>query len=245
MVVSSVIPFAVWASLLAGLVTTIGVLTVRHFSDWGRRNAVYFACFAAGVLIAVSFLHLMPTSLELSRQGPVFMLTGYLVMHFMNRFLTTQVCDKPTTADYAIGLVAMFGIGFHSFVDGVMYSVTFTVSFFTGVVAALGMVLHEFPEGIITYVLLLRSGFGDRKALVLALVSAAATTPLGTLMSYGWISNIDKPVLGNLMAGSAGALFYVGATHLLPMAEREPRKFSLVVLGAGIATALGITMGAH
>ena len=187
----------------------------------------------------------MPTSLELSRQGPVFMLTGYLVMHFMNRFLTTQVCDKPTTADYAIGLVTMFGIGFHSFVDGVMYSVTFTVSFFTGVVAALGMVLHEFPEGIITYVLLLRSGFGDRKALVLALVSAAATTPLGTLMSYGLISNIDKLFLGNLMAGTAGALFYVGATHLLPMAEREPRKFSLVVLGAGVATALGITLGTH
>lgn len=237
-----ILPFAVWASLLAGLVTTLGVLTVRRFKDWGRRNAVYFACFAAGVLISVSFLHLMPKSLELSGQGPVFMLTGYLVMHVLNRFLTTQVCDKERTADYAIGIVTMVGIGFHSFVDGVMYSVTFTVGFFTGAVAALGMVLHEFPEGIITYVLLLRSGISERRALGLALLSAAATTPAGTLVSYGWISTIDRSVLGDLMACSAGALFYVGATHLLPMAEREPRKLSLLVLGAGIATALGITM---
>lgn len=182
------IPFALWASSLAGLVTTIGVFTVRRFADWGLQNAAYFACFAAGVLIAVSFLHLIPKSIELSAQGPIFMLAGYLLMHFFNRFLTTQVCDKPETEDYAIGLVAMLGIGFHSFVDGVVYSVTFTVSFFTGVVSALGMVLHEFPEGIITYVLLLRSGMSDRLAVVLALVSAAATTPLGTLLSYNWIN---------------------------------------------------------
>jgi len=178
------IPIALWASLFAGLVTTAGVLTVRHFEDWGRHNAVYFACFAAGVLIAVSFLHLMPKSIALSGRAPISMLTGYLLMHFFNRFLTMQVCDKPATEDYAIGLVAMLGIGFNSFVDGVMYSVTFTVSFFTGVVSALGMVLHEFPEGIITYVLLLRGGIGERWALTLALVSAAATTPLGTLLSY-------------------------------------------------------------
>ncbi|MGJ8606008.1 MAG: ZIP family metal transporter [Marivita sp.] len=239
------IPFALWASLLAGLVTTAGVLTVRNFGDWGRHNAVYFACFAAGILIAVSFLHLMPKSITLSGQSPMFMLTGYLLMHFFNRFLTTQVCDKPATADYAIGLVAMLGIGFHSFVDGVMYSVTFTVSFFTGVVSATGMVLHEFPEGIITYVLLLRGGIGERRALRLALLSAAATTPLGTLLSYNWINRIGTSLLGDLMACSAGALFYVGATHLLPMAEREPRRFSLIVLGAGVTTALGITMSAH
>ena len=91
------VPFALWASLLAGLVTTAGIYTVRNFGDWGRKNAVYFACFAAGVLIAVSFLHLIPTSLELSRQGPIFMLTGYLLMHFLNRSLTTQVCDKVTS----------------------------------------------------------------------------------------------------------------------------------------------------
>lgn len=236
------IPFALWASLLAGLVTTLGILIVRQFGDWGRQNAVYFACFAAGVLIAVSFLHLMPKSIELSDQGPVYMLAGYLLVHFFNRFLTTQVCDKSTTADYAIGLVAMFGIGFHSLVDGVMYSITFTVSFFTGVVSAIGMVLHEFPEGIVTYVLLLKSGFGDRSALWLAFASAAVTTPLGTLLSYWWIADVDEHFLGDLLAVSAGALFYVGATHLLPMAEREPRKLSLVALGAGVATALGIAL---
>jgi zinc transporter ZupT len=41
----------------------------------------------------------------------------------------------------------MLGIGLHSFIDGFIYSITFSVSIFTGALAATGMVLHEFPEG--------------------------------------------------------------------------------------------------
>jgi zinc and cadmium transporter len=56
--------------------------------------------------------------------------------------------------DHAKGITPALGIGFHSFVDGIIYAVTFNVSVFTGVLAAIGMVLHEFPEGVITYMLL-------------------------------------------------------------------------------------------
>jgi zinc and cadmium transporter len=46
--------------------------------------------------------------------------------------------------------------------------------------------------------------------------------------------------LGALLAFSAGALVYVGATHLLPQAETEHKKYSLFALGAGILVALAI-----
>jgi len=237
------IPFT--ASLIAALVTTSGILVIRQFESWGRWNSTYFASFAAGVLIAVSFLHLVPTSFAMNSGAPVYLLAGYLTMHFLSRFITVQVCDRSMTADYAIGLVPMLGIGFHSLIDGVIYSVTFAVSVFTGVLAAIGMVLHEFPEGIVTYVLLIRSGFGDRMAFWLAFAAAAATTPLGTAISYPFISQIDRPLLGILLALSAGALIYVGATHLLPMTEREPRRYSLIALGGGIAVAIGIVLSAQ
>jgi len=231
-------PFS--ASLLAACVTTAGIYVIRHFEPWGRRNTTYFACFAAGVLISVSFLHIIPTAFAMSPQAPIYLLAGYLLMHVLNRFLTAYVCDRPETADYAIGLVPMLGIGFHSFIDGVIYSITFTVSFFTGVLAAIGMVLHEFPEGIVTYLLMIRGGFSKRSALILAFLAAALTTPLGTLVSYPVVSQIQKPVLSALLSLSAGALVYVGATHLLPRAEREPRRFSLIALGTGIFVAVGI-----
>jgi zinc transporter ZupT len=136
----------------------------------------------------------------------------------------------------------MFGIGFHSFIDGFIYSIAFTVSILTGSLATIGMVLHEFPEGIITYLLLVRGGFRERMAMVLAFLAAAATTPLGMLVSYPLISAIERPFLGALLALSAGALVYVGATHLLPRAEQEHRRFSLVALAGGVLVAVIIVM---
>jgi zinc transporter ZupT len=230
------------ASTIAGAVTTVGILSIRRFEIWARRNTTYFACFAAGVLIAVSFLHIVPKSLAMNEQAPAYLFAGYMLMHVFNRFLSAYVCDSPQTAEYALGLVPLLGIGFHSFLDGLAYAISFSVSVFTGVLVAIGMVLHEFPEGIVTYTLLVRSGFTGRRSFLLAFAAAAVTTPLGTLVSYPFVSRIDQSLLGLLLALSSGALIYVGATHLLPQAEREPRQFSMAALAAGILVALGIAL---
>lgn len=233
---------ALGASLLAALVTAIGIYTIRHFEAWGRKYSIYFVCFAAGVLISVSFLHIIPKAFEMSAKAPVYLLSGFLLLHLFNRFITAFVCERGSHPGYGIGLVPMIGIGLHSFIDGVVYSITFTVSIFTGVLAATGMVLHEFPEGIITYLLLLRGGFSEKTSLILAFLAASISTPLGMLVSYPYISQIDKPLLGILLALSAGTLVYVGATHLLPQAEKEHRKYSLCALGAGILVAVLIVL---
>jgi zinc transporter ZupT len=233
---------ALAASLLAALVTTIGIVVIRRYEAWGRQNAIYFASFAAGVLVSVSFLHIVPTGFAMNPRAPVWLLAGYFGTHLLNRFIEVYVCDRPETRSYAIGLVPLIGIGFHSFIDGVIYSVTFSVSIFTGALAAIGMVLHEFPEGIMTYVLLVRGGFSEARSFRLAWLAAAVTTPLGMLASYPFISGIGEPLLGALLSLSAGALVYVGATHLLPMTEQEPARYSLLAMAAGILVAVGIIL---
>ena len=74
--------------------------------------------------------------------------------------------------------------------------------------------------------------------MVTAFLAAAATTPLGMLASYPLVSQIGQPALGALLALSAGALVYVGATHLLPRAVQEHRKYSLVALMGGMLVAV-------
>lgn len=230
------------ASVLAALMTTGGILTIRRFEAWAKRNITYFISFAAGVLIAVSLVHMTPKSLGMSGHAPAMLLAGYFLMYGMNRFLTGHVCDKSQSPDYAIGIIPLIGIGFHSFIDGIVYSISFNVSLATGGLVALGMVLHEFPEGIVTYMLLIRGGFTQRKALVLALLAAAATTPLGTLISYPFVRAVDPSLLGSLLALSAGALLFVGATHLLPRAEEDKRRFSVLALASGVCVAVGIAL---
>ena len=230
---------ALSTSLVAAVVTSVGIYTIRRFSDWGHRNLTYFICFAAGVLVSASFLHIIPKAFSMNSRAPMWLLAGFLGLYLFNSFLTVFVCQKdPERREYAIGLVPMIGIGFHSFIDGFIYSIAFTVSILTGYLATIGMVFHEFPEGIITYLLLLQAGFTRRRAMLLAFAAAAATTPVGMLVSYPLMGRISQETLGALLALSAGALVYVGATHLLPKAEQEPRRFSLVALGGGVLVAV-------
>ncbi len=49
-------------------------------------------------------------------------------------------------------------------------------------------------------------------------------------------------MLGALLALSAGALIYVGATHLFPKAEQEDKRYSFVALGGGVLVATIITL---
>jgi len=162
---------ALGASFSAAIVTTIGIYVIRRFERWGRENTIYFICFAAGVLISVSFLHIIPKAFSMNANAPIYLFTGYTSLHLFNRFINAFVCDKNSDEQYGIGLVPMLGIGFHSFIDGLIYSITFTASIFTGILAAT-MVLHEFPEGIITYLLLIKAGFKMRTSLLLAFLAA-------------------------------------------------------------------------
>ena len=230
------------ASFLACLVTTTGIYIISKYEEWGNRNAAYFMSFAAGVLISVSFLHIIPKSLSMSSNAPIYLLVGFLALYAVNRYMNSYVCDERECEDLSIGIIPMLGIGFHSFIDGIIYSVTFNVSIFTGTLAAVGMVLHEFPEGVVTFLLLERAGIERQKAIVYAFLAAALSTPLGALVSYPFIHNINQSVLSILLAVSAGILVYVGASHLLPAVEKENQRYTIITLGVGIIVAFLIVL---
>lgn len=227
-------------SFLACVVTTIGITIISKYERWGKEHSAYFMSFAAGVLISVSFMHIIPKSFEMNPSAPTFLLAGFLGIYLTNRLVKLYVCHEYECTDYVMGVIPMLGIGFHSFIDGVIYSVTFNVSVLTGVLAAIGMVLHEFPEGIVTFVLLERGGFSRKKAAVYAFFAAALSTPLGALVSFPFIHTIERSTLGILLAISAGALVYVGASHLLPAVEQEQKRYSIFALAAGVLVAVGI-----
>ncbi len=234
------------ASSMACVVTAIGIFIVNRYSEWVKKQSVHFMSFAAGMLIAVSFLHIIPESFEMNAASPVFLLAGFLGLDLSNRLLKVYTCHTHgDCTNLSRGITPALGIGFHSFIDGIIYAVTFNVSVFTGVLAAIGMVLHEFPEGVVTYMLLQRGGFYKKKAAIYALLSAGVSTPLGTLISYPFLSKLGQPALGALLAASAGALVYVGASHLLPAIEEENEKYTLVSLATGVLTAVTIVLVGH
>jgi zinc transporter ZupT len=230
------------ASMLAAGVTTTGLMIISRFRSWAENKSIYFSSFAAGMLISVSLLHIVPESIGKTPLAPIFILIGYFSFHLFNHFVHAYICNENKQTQLNAGLIPLFGIGIHSFIDGIIYSIAFNVSMFTGIFTVSGMILHEFPEGIVLYVLLLRQGVERKKALMLAFLGAALTTPLGMVLSYPLISQLNDATLGLLLSVSGGALLYVGATHLLPEVEQANSKFSLLSLLAGVTIAVLIVL---
>lgn len=225
-------------SVAAAIIATIGILVVRYAPTFRHRNIDYFTAFAAGILVTAAIYHIVPESLELYKDAALYVVIGYFAMYLINRTLSSFVCHEHDHLDKRVGMMAVIGIGTHSTIDGIVYSITFTNSMFTGFVVSLGMILHEFAEGAVTYSLLAGAGFDRRKAFVIAFFAAALTTPIGMLVSYPFVHHLQGEPLAILLALSGGSLIYVGASHLIPHTEKEPLRYSFVAVLAGVAMAI-------
>lgn len=231
------------AGLLSCLLCSLGIITIWKFREWAVKSQNFFMYFAAGTLISVTFLIIAPKAFELNAYGPAYLLAGFLGIFLVDRFIDVYVCHrKKLERDFRIGVVAGAGIAFHSLVDGVIYATTYTVSIFIGIAATLGMILHEFPEGVVTFSLLEKSGVGGKKPFLYALLAAGATTPIGAVISFPFISSLKGANLGVLLGLSGGVLAFVGASHLLPEAEREGEKFGILAFAFGVLLAVGLCL---
>lgn len=224
-------------SSLAAFVATVGLIVVAIRSDWSKKYAPLFALVASGLLLTMVLTHLAPEVLNSDPRAPLFMLGGFflgLILHDTIRSLV-PVSDSQSLA---AGLTPMFAIATHSFVDGMIYTVTFAQGYETGMFSTLGLVMHEFPEGIVTFALLRGAGFSNKHSFALALFAAGLTTPLGTLAAYPFLQGMDPSGLNVLFALSAGLLLFVSTGPLMAHMREEKPIRSIPALAFGVVIAL-------
>jgi len=120
----------------------------------------------------------------------------------------------------------------HNFIDGVAIAASYLVSPGLGLVAAMSTLLHEVPHEIGDFGILLKAGWKKRKILMVNLLSSLFTV-VGALMVY--FMNLDRAVVGNLLAVAAGMFLYLGASDFLPHAsEGSSKKKTVLVLLLGV-----------
>ena len=238
--------------LVAAFFTTIGLVAVSQRSVWSERNANLFGLAAAGMLVTLTLMRIMPEAFELSDDASTFIFSGFiggLVLHYAIEAIFAGPNQSSEARESAITLMAsrsitpLLAIAIHSFIDGVIYAITFTNSPQSGLYAAISLILHEFPEGVIAYAILRRNGVSNRWSFIVAFLAAAATTPIGVLVSGPFIYNLGDALSGNLFAISAGLLLFVATGPLMaPLHENRLNRAHLWALGAGVIVALLISL---
>lgn len=140
--------------------------------------------------------------------------------------------------DGRAGPLILIGDAFHNFVDGVVIAAAFLTSVPLGVAAALAVIAHEVPQEVGDFAILLDSGYGRTKALVLNGLSATTTLP-GAVLAYFWLGE-TRGAVPYILAISAASFIYIATADLIPSLHRQASTAAsvrqLVLLLAGIGT---------
>ena len=200
-------------ALVAALANLVGALAVTSRARWSVRALDGMLAFAAGFMIAVGLIDLLPGAI--ARGGPsaaIVALGGYMAVHITQHVIGTHFHFGEEThhVSEAVSVAALAGLLLHTFVDGVAVASGLDAG---GAVASLvfvAVILHKVPEGFAISSLFLAAGQGRRRA-ILAAGALGVATIAGVLLTDRIAALRDHG-----LALAAGVTLYVGMSNLVP-----------------------------
>ncbi len=204
--------------------------------------------YATGTLLGAAFLGMIPAALKLAPATSVLatVLAGMVIFFVLEKLVLWRHCHESECEvhGHAAPLI-LVGDAFHNFVDGVVIAAAFLTSIPLGIATSLAVIAHEVPQEVGDFGILLNSGYGRTKALVLNGLSAVATLP-GAVLTYFWLGEVRNAV-PYILAISAASFIYIAAADLIPGLHRKVTPlatlFQLVLLLAGIGTIILFRIG--
>ena len=210
--------------------TGVGGFLGILFNKKSAKTVSGLLSFAAGVMLAVVCLDLVPDAIENSRTTLVLTGTafGFLLVFLLNdltfRFhiIEKDEADISERRLFIGGIVTAVALALHNFPEGMVIGASFirygadyrfTLSQ-TAVAAVIG--LHNIPEGMAMAVPLASGGM--RKSAAAAITAlAGAPTVLGALAGY-FLGTLSPLWLSLSLSLASGAMLYVVFGELLPEA---------------------------
>lgn len=220
-------------SLLAMISALIGTFIVLNFSQWARKNSILLIGFAAGVMLSIAFVHLLPESIEHNPNAIIYAFLGFLFMFIIQHFIFFHPCHDEDCGVH-LGTLSTFGLSLHSFFDGIVISIGFGANAYIGLMTTLAIVLHKLPDGLTITGILMHSK-KSTKQIVLYSLTVAMFTPIGTFVGL-LFSNQIAHLIGNFLAFTAGTFIYLSAADLIPETHKASNK------KAGLCLLLGVIL---
>ncbi|MHA6280823.1 ZIP family metal transporter [Gramella sp. KN1008] len=194
--------------------------------------------FAAGIILAVVGLELMPTALEVEQPWiPIAAFMGggftFLLLEKAVHFIKDRFGGEGKATGSAWGIY--LGVAIDLFSDGIMIGTGSTVSVSLGLLLALGQVPADIPEGFATIATFKSKGVPEKMRYLLA---AGFTIPilLGATIGFWTMRNSGDLIKFSLLAFTAGILLSVAIEEILTEAHGKPDPaYASVLLTAGFS----------
>jgi ZIP family zinc transporter/zinc and cadmium transporter len=200
-------------AIAAAAANLLGALAVTSRVGWTLRALDAILSFAAGFLVSVSIIDLLPGAIAKSgSSGAIAALVAYVLVHITQHTIGGHFHFGEETHHVTsiVSVTALVGLLMHTFVDGVAVASGFGVSQGLGALVFVAVLLHKLPEGLAISSLFLAAGASRARAVGAALA-------LGMTTIIGVVLTDQIPFLREYGLGiSAGVTLYVAASNLVP-----------------------------
>jgi zinc and cadmium transporter len=244
----------------SGILSLAGGFILLGNTAWVKKFSIHFVSFAAGALLAISFLDLLPEAIEHGQEaGEIEVHTillaafaGFIAFFLLEKLITQfhyHHHEHDEQHQHATPALLMIGDGFHNFIDGVAIAATFLVDPSLGLITAIGVAAHELPQEIGDFSILLHHGW-SKSATLWANILISLTSVVGAIVAYS-LRNSIEPYLPHLLAITAGIFIYIASADLLPEITSRTKKdkswhvILLVFLGIAAVWIVSSLFGGH
>ena len=219
--------FTFFVTMLGGCVST--------FKSWTPNKFELIINFCAGNFIGAVLFHMIPDITSILGFQMIYpMIMGFFSVYGIEKALRSKDYTTQELVYQKIGLSALMGISFHSFVEGFAMGAATMMN--VGFVVIAAIIFHKFPVAIALSGFFIKAGKYDKKTIISIMFVFALTTPLGVLLSFGVFKMIDKYWLGVAIAVSAGTFIYLAFFDLIVIGNKQKgnKTENMILLGLGI-----------
>lgn len=236
-------------TLFAGLSTGIGSL-IAFMAKRTNTNFLSMALgLSAGVMIYVSFMEMMPQSLESftdlygEKRGMFYLMLGFfggIALIALIDFLVPESRNphemhgvEEMKSNYRLkqtGIITAITIAIHNFPEGIATFMSALTSLEVAIPITAAIAIHNIPEGIAVAVPIYHSTGSRKKAFWLSFASGLAE-PIGALIAFWFLLPYWSPALDAFtLSAVSGIMVYISLDELLPSAEKYG-KHHLSIIG--------------
>lgn len=233
-------------TIMAGLATGIGSAIAFFVKDKSTRVLTFAMGFAAGVMLYVSFVEILPEAVkELTHAngdnekigtcyGVLAFFIGMLVVALIDKLIPSaenphefkHTLDEPdpnAPKDPAklmrIGLLTALALAVHNFPEGIATFVAALEDPTLGATIAMAIAIHNIPEGIAVS-MPIYFATGDKGLAFKYSFLSGIVEPVGAIVGYFILMPyLNEALMGSLLAGVAGVMVFISLDQLLPAAE--------------------------
>ncbi len=233
-------------STIAGLATALGAGIVVVLGKPTTRILSLLLGFAAGVMLAISTLELLPEAIEMGGAGTALIgfLLGVALMNLLDHliphlhFKNGNCCQPGQVEMLKVGYLIFIGIAVHNVAEGLAIGAGMVARPELGVAIAIAIGIHNIPEGMATAVPLGMGGVPGGRLVAMA-AAAGLMTAVGAGIG-GLIFQSSVGMVAGALGFAAGAMFYIVGDELIPHARNYHHYWANIGLVGGFV--LGVLL---